>query len=77
MKDSYWYSKQHFFDYNRDEEIEDIREEFHNQDNVFLIASDDVSMGVIRLKIRGKRCIIRRWEPAVPEKFRGLMLLNH
>ena len=72
MKDIYWYSKQHCFDYNRNEEIEDIREEFHKPDNVFLIASEEASIGVIGLKIRGKRGTIRRWEPAVPEKYRGL-----
>ena len=72
MKDTYWYSKQHFFDYNRDEEIEDLREEFHNPNNIYLIASDGNPLGVIGLKIRGKRGTIRRWEPAVPEKYRGL-----
>ena len=38
MKDTYWYSNQYFFDYNRDEEIEDLREEFHNPNNIYLIA---------------------------------------
>jgi len=74
MENTYWYSNHHFFDYNREEEIEDLTDEFLNPDNVFLIASDNNGspMGTISLKIKGERVTIRRREPAILDRYRSM-----
>ncbi|UCH56582.1 MAG: GNAT family N-acetyltransferase [Candidatus Bathyarchaeota archaeon] len=73
MEHLHWFKEHRPFDYNREEEIEELRSDFNRPGNVFLAARPEDSheiMGVLGIKIRGEVGDLRRWEPAVSPKWR-------
>lgn len=74
MVDVHWFEKQRLFDYNRDEMLEEIAEEFGKSGSIHLVAkSQDTGeiLGVLEAKIRRDVGSLGRWEPAVPLKHRN------
>ncbi|TFG26281.1 hypothetical protein EU528_14665, partial [Candidatus Thorarchaeota archaeon] len=66
MKDYYWYQTDPVFDWNKNEELDDMEDEFGKPGNVFLEAhQDDKIVGVFSFRYRGKEAKMMRWEPAV------------
>ena len=74
MADVHWFSGEHLLDYSRQEEAEELEGEFREEGNHFLMAVDDEGscLGVLGVKMQGEIATIRRWEPAVPARYRGL-----
>jgi len=72
MRDTYWFTETRFFDYSKEEVTDELRIDWETGDSVFLIAysGDDVA-GCLGIKIRGRSGAVRRWEPAVPNRFRA------
>ncbi len=73
MKDVYWFSGDRFWDYSRREESEELRRDFGDEGNVFLLAvrDDGGALGALGARFRGEVGTIRRWEPAVPAEHMG------
>ena len=72
MRDTYWFTETRFFDYRKEEVTDELRIDWETGDSVFLIAySGDGVAGCLGVKIRGRSSIVRRWEPAVPNRFRA------
>jgi GNAT superfamily N-acetyltransferase len=68
MKHLYWYQENPIFDFNKDEEIDEMRSDFENPGNLFLIAhvqDQDEIVGVLGFRYRNVMARLRRWEPAV------------
>jgi GNAT superfamily N-acetyltransferase len=68
MKHLYWYQENPVFDFNKDEEIDEMRSDFGNPGNLFLIAhvqDQDEIIGVLGFRYRNVMARLRRWEPAV------------
>ena len=65
MKDYYWYKGNPVFDWNKNEELDDMESDFGKPGNVFLeVHDDDKIVGVFGFRHRGKQATLRRWEPA-------------
>ncbi|TFG34629.1 hypothetical protein EU527_02685, partial [Candidatus Thorarchaeota archaeon] len=65
MKDYYWYKENPIFDWNKDEELEEMESNFGKPGHVFLEAHNNGEIvGILGLRFRGKEASIRRWEPA-------------
>jgi len=82
MKDYYWFTENPVFDWNKDEELEDMESDFGKPGNIFLEARDDDKVvGVFGFRHRGKQATLRRWEPATIETPRDVSvhttLLTH
>lgn len=72
MADVHWFKKRGFFDYNRDEMIEEITREFGKPRCIYLVAKSKKAenvLGVLGVKIRGNVGTFGRWEPAVPLEY--------
>jgi len=72
MKHLYWYKENPIFDFNRDEELDEIRGNFGAPNHLFLIAhskNQDRIVGVLGLHYRDVIARIRRWEPAIIPQF--------
>ena len=66
MEDYYWYKNSPVFDWNKDEELEEMESDFGKPGNVFLEAHEDGEVvGVFSFRYRGKEASMSRWEPAV------------
>ncbi len=66
MKNYYWYKEDPVFDWNKDEELEDMGSDFGQAGKVFLEAhQDDKVVGVFGFRYRGKEASMSRWEPTV------------
>lgn len=66
MKDYYWYKNNPVFDWNKDDELEDMRSDFGKSGKVFLEAHKDGKIvGVFSFRYRGKQASMMRWEPTV------------
>jgi len=66
MKDYYWYKDNPVFDWNKNEELEEMESDFGKPGNVFLEAhQDDKIVGVFYFRYRDKNSNLSRWEPAV------------
>jgi len=81
MRDTYWFTETRFFDYGREEATDELRGDWGAGDSVFLMAHDGESVaGCLGVKVRGRSGAVRRWEPAVPDRFKaagvGEMLLG-
>jgi GNAT superfamily N-acetyltransferase len=71
MQHLYWYKEDPVFDFNRHEEIDEMRSDFGNPGSLFLVAripDHEEIVGVLGLRYRGIMARIRRWEPAVLPK---------
>ena len=82
MKDYYWFKNSPVFDWNKDEELEDMESDFGNPGNILLEAHQDGKIvGVFGFRYRGKQASMSRWEPAVLENNGATevhnALLNH
>jgi ribosomal protein S18 acetylase RimI-like enzyme len=82
MKDYYWYKNDPVFDWNKYEELEDMKDGFGKPGNVFLEAHDNSRIvGVFGFRHRGRMATLRRWEPVTIEHSSGLeihqALLTH
>ena len=66
MQDYYWYKKVRVFDFNREEELDEMAADFGKPGRVFLEAhlNEDI-IGLFGLRFRGKEASLRRWEPAL------------
>jgi len=68
MEHYYWYKENPIFDFNKDEELDEMSSDFDRLGNLFLVArpSDhDEIVGVLGLRYSEVMARIRRWEPAV------------
>jgi len=75
MADVHWFKNPRLFDYNRDEETEEIVREFGKPGSIYLVAkSQDTReiLGVLGVKVKGNVGIFERWQPAVPLKYRNM-----
>ena len=77
MKHLHWFEEQRLFDYNREEEIEELRKSFGKPENLFLVARQEGIekivgvLGIRRGKWRGGNAgIMRGREPALPLEMR-------
>lgn len=74
MEHLYWYKESPVFDFNKDEEIDEMFSDFGRLGNLFLVAREydqDEIVGVLGFRYRDFMARIRRWEPAVIPRFRG------
>jgi ribosomal protein S18 acetylase RimI-like enzyme len=72
MGDTYWFNESLFFDYSREEVTDELRRDWE-AGGVFLTAhGDEGVVGCLGVRLRGKSGVVRRWEPAVPARFRDL-----
>jgi len=74
MQHLYWYKESPVFDYNKDEELDEMRSDFGRPGNLFLVARHSRSKelgGVLGLRYKDVMARIRRWEPAVVPEFRN------
>ncbi|MFW9976379.1 MAG: GNAT family N-acetyltransferase [Candidatus Thorarchaeota archaeon] len=72
MKHFYWYRGSPVFDFNKDEELDEIRADFGAPSHLFLIArskGQDKIVGVLGLHYQDIVARIRRWEPAIIPQF--------
>jgi ribosomal protein S18 acetylase RimI-like enzyme len=68
MKEYYWYKNDPVFDWNKYEELEDMKDDFGKPGNIFLEAHDDEKIvGVLGFRHRGRLATLRRWEPVTVE----------
>ena len=69
MKHLHWFTKDIPFDYNKDEELLELEEDYNNTQNLFLevIRKNEEIQGVLGIKIRNNIASFRRWEPAIPK----------
>lgn len=66
MSDYYWYKNDPVFDWNKNEELDDMESDFGKPGNVFLEArEDDTIVGVFSFRHRGSQANLMRWEPTV------------
>ena len=75
MQHHYWYNESPVFDFNKHEELNEMRMDFDKPGNLFLIArlhDQDEVVGVLGLRFQAARARLRRWEPAVIPEFQGL-----
>ncbi|MHA2119359.1 MAG: GNAT family N-acetyltransferase [Candidatus Thorarchaeota archaeon] len=74
MQHHYWYKESPVFDFNKEEELDELRSDFEKSDNLFLVAhtpdSEEV-VGVLGLRYQEIVAWIRRWEPAIIPLYRG------
>lgn len=74
MKHFYWYQENPVFDFNKDEEIDELSSDFDDPGNLFLVAhvqGQDEIVGVLGFRYRNVMARLRRWEPAVIPPFQG------
>lgn len=68
MEPLYWYKENPIFDFNKYEELDEMRADFDKPGNLFLEArlqdSNEI-VGVLGLRYRDFMARIRRWEPAI------------
>ncbi|TFG95947.1 GNAT family N-acetyltransferase [Candidatus Thorarchaeota archaeon] len=77
MKDYYWYQDSPVFDWNKDEELEEMESDFGKPGNVFLEAHEDGEVvGVFSFRYRGKQANLNRWEPTALEGNGGTEIHN-
>jgi len=77
MKDYYWYKNNPVFDWNKDEELEDMESDFGKPGRIFLEAQEDGKVaGVFGFRYRGKEASMRRWEPVVLEHTGDIAIHN-
>ncbi|MFW9769495.1 MAG: GNAT family N-acetyltransferase [Candidatus Thorarchaeota archaeon] len=68
MQQYYWYRETPVFDFNKNEELDEMRSDFEKHDNLFLVArysNYDKIIGILGLRYSDPMARIRRWEPAV------------
>ncbi len=73
MKHLYWYHKSPIFDFNKNEELDEMRSDFGTPGNLFLVArvqDQDEIVGVLGLRYRDYMARFRRWEPAIIPQYR-------
>lgn len=74
MRHLHWFKERRLFDYNRNEEMEELSRNFGKPGHVFLRATQegtDEDIGVLGIKLQGDVGVLRRWEPAVLLKERS------
>lgn len=74
MNDVHWFKEHRLFDYTPDEMTEDLLREFNKPGRVHFLAKpegSEESIGILGIKVHGKTGALRRWEPAIPFKYRG------
>ncbi len=74
MQHLYWYKESPVFDFNKDEEIDEMRSDFGKPGNLFLVArlsDSNETVGALGLRYSDVMARIRRWEPAVVPEFRN------
>jgi GNAT superfamily N-acetyltransferase len=74
MKHLYWFNEDPIFDFNKNEELDEMRSDFGKPGHLFLIArkpDQDEIAGVLGLRYRDVVARFRRWEPAVSPRFQG------
>jgi GNAT superfamily N-acetyltransferase len=65
MQNYYWYKNNLVFDWNKDEEIEEMEHDFTNPGRIFLEAHENGEIvGIFGLRYKEKEAVLRRWEPA-------------
>jgi ribosomal protein S18 acetylase RimI-like enzyme len=68
MQDYYWYKDNLVFDWNKNEELDEMEREFTNPERVFLEAHQEgEAVGVCGIRFSGKEAVLRRWEPVALE----------
>ncbi|MBY8997232.1 MAG: GNAT family N-acetyltransferase [Candidatus Thorarchaeota archaeon] len=73
MEHLYWYQESPVFDFNKNEEIDELRSDFGTPGNLFLVAhlqGKDEIVGVLGFRYRDVMARIRRWEPATIPQYR-------
>jgi GNAT superfamily N-acetyltransferase len=73
MVHHYWYQEDPVFDFNKNEEIDELLADFERPGNLFLVArvqEQEEIVGGIGFRYRDVMARIRRWEPAVIPLFR-------
>lgn len=77
MQDLYWYKESPVFDFNRDEELSEMKSSFGQDGHIFLAGRDkrcDTTQAVVGYRYDGNLASLRRWEPAVPSSLRATNL---
>lgn len=73
MEHLYWYRENPIFDFNKDEEIDEMHSDFGAPGNLFLVArvqDQDKILGVLGFRYRDVMARLRRWEPAIIPQYR-------
>lgn len=74
MQHHYWYKESPVFDFNKEEELDEMRSDFGKPGNLFLVArhsGSNETVGVLGLRYSYVMARIRRWEPAVVPEHRN------
>ncbi|MFX0091231.1 MAG: GNAT family N-acetyltransferase [Candidatus Hodarchaeota archaeon] len=69
MAHTHWFKQPKIFDYNLEEELKDLKDDFKESNNLFLVAKvdkDDKLLGALCIKIMNNIALIRGWQPTVP-----------
>jgi GNAT superfamily N-acetyltransferase len=75
MEDYYWYQENPVFDFNKNEELDEMQSDFENRENMFLSAYSETyadMVGILGLRHNNLIARIRRWEPSVLPKLRKM-----
>jgi ribosomal protein S18 acetylase RimI-like enzyme len=66
-----WVKEKKFIHYNLEEELEELKEEFQNTSNRYLVAyiNKQEIIGCLSIRIRNNQAMLRRWEPLVQENY--------
>lgn len=73
MKRFYWYKENPVFDWNKDEELQEMKSDFGKSGNIFLEAHQNGKIvGLFGLRYRGKEASFRRWEPVSLKPSKGI-----
>jgi len=68
MQNMPWFREHRLFDYDPDEIIEDIKQAYHDPNNLFLVAHQTKTredVGVLGITVKNNVAMLGRWEPAV------------
>jgi GNAT superfamily N-acetyltransferase len=84
MEHLYWYQENPIFDFNKNEELDEMRADFGRPGYLSLVArvhGQDEIVGVLGFRYRDVMARLRRWEPAIVPEFRetsvAKVLLEH
>ncbi|MHA2025765.1 MAG: GNAT family N-acetyltransferase [Candidatus Thorarchaeota archaeon] len=79
MWNHYWYKESPIFDFNKDEELDEMQTDFDKPGNLFLEArrfDNNEIVGVLGLRHHGVMARLRRWEPATIPDFQNSSIVR-
>ncbi|MHA1907787.1 MAG: GNAT family N-acetyltransferase [Candidatus Thorarchaeota archaeon] len=70
MSHHYWFKQKPLYDFNQEEELEEMKESFSDENFVYFVAQgkeNDEILGLVGIDLSHTDAVINRWEPAVQE----------